>query len=51
MRKLYDKKNISLKKDTVKLKKRKGYFQNNKNAVAKKKLQEKESEMGMSSDD
>jgi hypothetical protein len=43
MRKLYDKKNISLQKDTVKLKKRKAYFQNNKVAIAKKKLQEKES--------
>jgi hypothetical protein len=38
IRKLYDKMNISLQKDTVKLKKRKAYFQ-------------KESEMGMSSDD
>jgi hypothetical protein len=36
MRKLYDKKNIS------------AYFQNDKVAVAKKKLQEKESEMEMS---
>jgi hypothetical protein len=51
MRKLYDNKNISLQKDTVKLKKRKAYFQNDKVAVAKKKLQEKQSEMGMSSDD
>jgi hypothetical protein len=51
MRKLYDKKNISLQKDTVKLKKRKAYFQNDKVAIEKKKLQEKESEMGMSSDD
>jgi hypothetical protein len=39
MRKLYDKKNISLQKDTVKLKKRKAYFQNNKVAIAKQKLQ------------
>jgi hypothetical protein len=51
MRKLYDKKIISLQKDTVKLKKRKAYFQNDKVAIAKQKLQEKESEMGMSSDD
>jgi hypothetical protein len=51
MIKLYDKKNISLQKDTVKLKKRKAYFQNEKIAVGKKKLQEKESKMGMSSDD
>jgi hypothetical protein len=50
MRNLYDKKNISLQKDTVKLKRRKAYFQNDKVAVAKKRLQEKESEMGMSSD-
>jgi hypothetical protein len=49
MIKLYDKKNIS--KDTVKLKKRKAYFHNNKVATAKQKLQEKESEMGISSDD
>jgi hypothetical protein len=51
MRKLYDKKNISLQKYTVKLKKRKANFQNDKVAIAKKKLQEKESEMGMSSGD
>jgi hypothetical protein len=51
MRKLYDKKNISLQKDTIKLKKRKSYFQNDKNAMAKQKLQEKESEMGISIDD
>jgi hypothetical protein len=35
----------------VKLKKRKAYFQNDKVAISKQKLQEKESEMGMSSDD
>jgi hypothetical protein len=51
MRHLYDKKNISLQKDTVKLKKREAYFQNDKVAMAKQKLQEKESEMGISSDD
>jgi hypothetical protein len=50
IRKLYDKKNISLHKDIVKLKKRKSYFQNEKVAMAKQKLQEKESEMGISSD-
>jgi hypothetical protein len=51
MRKLYDNKNILLQKDTVKLKKRKVYFQNDKVAMAKQKLQEKESEIGISSDD
>jgi hypothetical protein len=35
----------------VKLKERKAYFQNDKVAIAKQKMQEKESEMGMSSDD
>jgi hypothetical protein len=48
---LYDNTKSSLQKDTVKLKKRKAYFQNNKVAITKQKLQEKESEMGMSSDD
>jgi hypothetical protein len=51
MRKLYDKKNVSLQKDTVKLNKSKAYFPNDKVDIAKQKLQEKESEMGMSSDD
>jgi hypothetical protein len=51
MRKLYYKKNISLQKDTVNLKKRKAYFQKDKVAMAKQKLQKKESEMGISSDD
>jgi hypothetical protein len=35
----------------VTLKKKKAYFQNNKVAMAKQKLQEKESEMGISSGD
>jgi hypothetical protein len=48
MRKLYDKNNISPQKGIVKLKKRKIYFQNDKVSIAKQKLQEKESEMGMS---
>jgi hypothetical protein len=43
MKKLYDKKNISLQKDTVKLKKRKAHFQNEKVSITKQKLQEKES--------
>jgi hypothetical protein len=51
MIKLYNKKNLSLQKDTVKLKKRKDYFHNDKVAMAKQKLQEKESEMRISSDD
>jgi hypothetical protein len=50
MIKWFDKKNISLQKDTVKLKKMKSYFQSNKVAMAKQKLQEKESEMGIISD-
>jgi hypothetical protein len=50
MRELYDKKKISLQKDTMKLKKRIAYFQNDKVSMAKQKLQEKESEMGISSD-
>jgi hypothetical protein len=51
MRKLYDKKKISLENDTMKLKKRKAYFKNDKVAMEKQKLRGKETEMGISSDD
>jgi hypothetical protein len=51
LRKLYDNKNHSLEKDTMKLNKRKANFRNDKVAMSKQKLQEKESEMGLSSDD
>jgi hypothetical protein len=46
-RKLYYKKNLSLEKDTMKLKKRKAYFKNDKVAMAKQKIQEKETEVGL----
>jgi hypothetical protein len=51
MSKFYDKKKLSLENNTMNLKKRKAYFMNDKVAMANQKLQEKESEMGLSSDD
>jgi glucan-binding YG repeat protein len=47
MRKLYDKKNISMQKNTVKLKKRKYYFQNDKVVVAKKNCKRKNQKWGL----